>query len=97
MAKSKSVRKKLRNVERGACVQLRSGKTGFVVRARSKTSSRRCDVYLPGTKRTVQASRATIKPKRCSKTMRSQKRRWSKKNPRRSFQEWFRVSRGKLV
>ena len=35
MAKSKSVRKKLRNVERGACVQLRSGKTGFVVRARS--------------------------------------------------------------
>jgi hypothetical protein len=54
-------------------------------------------VYLPGTKRTVQASRATIKPKRCSKTMRSQKRRWSKKNPRRSFQEWFRVSRGKLV
>jgi hypothetical protein len=85
MAKSKSSSKKLRKVKRGACVQLSSGKAGFVVRARSKSSSRRCDVYLPGTKTTVQASRATIKPKRCSKTMRSQKRRWSRKNPQRSL------------
>ena len=83
MAKSKSSSKKLRKVKRGACVKLSSGKAGFVVRARSKSSSRRCDVYLPGTKTTVQASRATIKPKRCS--MRSQKRRWSKRNPQRSL------------